>query len=72
MKVKLKNLNINVFGNIQNNVTLVVSKLDNIQSILNIHGLTDEHVDQETRKKFDLQLAISLEKTFWKEKSKSK
>lgn len=72
MKVKLKNWNINVFGNIQNNVTLVVSKLDNIQSILNIHGPTDEPMDQETRKKIDLQLAISLKKTFWQEKSKSK
>lgn len=72
MKVKLKEWNLSVFGNIQNNVVSAMKKVDEVQSLIDMNGFSDSLVDQEKDAQMELVKALHFEEEFWLQKSRMK
>ncbi|CAK8573084.1 unnamed protein product [Lathyrus sativus] len=70
-KAGLKYLNNLTFGNLHNSVSKDSSILDDIQININNSGPTDELLEQEKVAKTELDLVLSFEEAFWKEKANS-
>jgi hypothetical protein len=72
LKDELKIWNKNVFGNIQNQVSTAVSKLDDIQNRIQLDGYTDCLMNQESLAKAELETVLNMEEAYWHEKSRVK
>jgi hypothetical protein len=70
LKLKLKLLNKNVFGNIHEIVKEAKCKVDIIQAQLDSNGPSDVILDQEKLAQLSLENALSMEEMFWHEKSR--
>jgi len=71
LKKNLKVSNKNVFGNIQNHVTIAEQEVQNIQAQIDTHGLTDTLLNQQKLAHINLDKALNKQEAFWKEKSKT-
>jgi hypothetical protein len=60
------------FGNIQNQVSLSVNKLNDIQKRINDDGYTDNLMQQENLAKIELESVLNMEEAYWHEKVKVK
>jgi hypothetical protein len=72
LKEKLKIWNKDVFGNVHNHLKLAEDKVNSIQSTININGHSDSLMELGKQAQIELELALTMEKAFWKEKSKVK
>jgi len=70
LKMKLKQWNKDVFGNIHSNVEQDENKLADIQNQINIHGHNDNLMNKEKIAQISLDQALNQQETFWKEKAR--
>ncbi|CAJ2645220.1 unnamed protein product [Trifolium pratense] len=72
LKDELKIWNKNDFGNIQNQVSNAVNKLNEIQQKIHDDGYTDCLMSQENLAKVELEAVLNMEEAYWHEKARVK
>jgi hypothetical protein len=72
LKDELKIWNENIFGNIQNQVSNDVNKLNDIQHRIQVDGYTDSLFSQENLAKTELETVLNMEEAYWHEKARVK
>jgi hypothetical protein len=72
LKLELKSWNKDCFGNVHDQVSQAVDKLDKVQEEINTRGGSDELFDMEKQAKLNLETALNIEEIFWREKARTK
>jgi len=72
LKLKLKDWNHNIFGNVHALVKEAENKLADIQELLDIQGMNDDLLEQQKRAQIKFEDALNKEEAFWQERAKSK
>jgi hypothetical protein len=72
LKDELKIWNKNIFGNIHNQVSNAVNKLNDIQQRIQVDGYTDSLFSQENLAKTELETVLNMEEAYWHEKARVK
>lgn len=70
LKLKLKDWNVNVFGNVHARVNAAIQNLNLIQEQIDRNGFSDSLFDQEKMAQVDLQQAIHYQESFLQEKAR--
>lgn len=70
LKIRLKDWNKNVFGDVHQQVKSAMTLVDEIQNQISIQGNTDELVSKEKDAQIALQQVLAYEEDFWQEKSR--
>lgn len=69
-KLKLKDWNANVFGNVHDRVNAAMQNLNLIQDQIDRNGYSDSPFDQEKMAQVELQQALHYQEKFWQEKAR--
>lgn len=72
LKVRLKDWNKNVFGNVDSKVKEAEIKLKDIHDLIGKSGYNETLQDSECKAQFELEKALNIEEDLWREKSRIK
>lgn len=70
VKMKLKEWNKEIFGNVNDNVNIAMQKLDSIQQEIDCHDCSDLLINHEQEAQCEFQKALHFQEELWKEKSR--
>jgi len=71
LKLKLKDWNHNIFGNVHALVKEAENKLAAIQELLDTHGMVEELLEQQKLAHINFEDALNKEEAFWQERAKT-